>query len=362
MRDSLTILDQISSFTEEIDEEQVQNLLGMTDFGMLAKASKALITGNRVDLIEIIDTLAEQGADFRAFTKELAQFFRDLLVASVVKQPGDVLDLSDEEHATVKELVSASAEDQLTLMLSEVMKAEADVRNSSLPRMALEMALIRASFLSSLKPVKEVIENLDRLSRGLPAGEAIVEPAKEKRKDKPSVPANEIKPQPEETPLVEERSDETAVTSEMEQEYEEGPAAGDVPEAAAPREAQDIQTAWKKVLETIDAPLASKLEHAGIELHGDDLQIVLNGGHAVFQSTISENLGKIEKILAEHAGRKIRVTIATQQKETVRKKDLKEKALTEPVIKEALELFEGRIVDVIPIEDERKMRNGGDNV
>ncbi len=162
MRDSLTILDQISSFTDEISEEHVQNLLGLTDFGVLARASRALITGNRVDLLEIIDNLAEQGADLRTFSRELAQFFRDILIASVVKQPSAVLDLSDEELSAVKELVAASSEDQLALMLAEVMKAETDVRNSSLPRMALEMALIRTSFLSSLKPVKEIIENLDR--------------------------------------------------------------------------------------------------------------------------------------------------------------------------------------------------------
>ena len=50
-------------------------------------------------------------------------------------------------------------------MLSEIMKAETDVRNSSTPRLALEMALIRASFLSTMKPLKEVIENIDLYSR-----------------------------------------------------------------------------------------------------------------------------------------------------------------------------------------------------
>jgi hypothetical protein len=31
-------------------------------------------------------------------------------------------------------------------------------------------------------------------------------------------------------------------------------------------------------------------------------------------------------------------------------------------VKEALELFEGRIVDVIPVEDKGNNRNGGDDV
>jgi len=381
MRDSLTILDQVSSFTDKISEEQVQNLLGMTDFNMLSKASMALITGNRVDLLEIIDSLADQGADLRAFAKELAQFFRDLLIASVMKQPADVLDLNDEELAAVKNLVAASSEDQITLLLSEVMKAEADVRNSSLPRMALEMSLIRASFLSSLKPVKEIIENLDRWSGNKPVQTSLQEPNGQ-RKSRPSVsePAFEnvrealtkaVAPleetaSPTQPEMPADIQDEEAVdvhavpgedTSDLDEETaEESPGAISFPGN------QDIASVWKKVLETIDAPLASKLENAAIELRGSDLQIILNGGHAVFQDTISRHLKAIEQRLAEHAGRKIGISLAVQQKKTIKKKDLKETVLKEPVIQEALELFEGRIVDVIPLEESGMKENGGDNV
>jgi DNA polymerase-3 subunit gamma/tau len=381
MRDSLTILDQVSSFTDKISEVQVQNLLGMTDFNMLSKASMALITGNRVDLLEIIDSLADQGADLRAFAKEFAQFFRDLLIASVMKQPADVLDLNDEELAAVKNLVAASSEDQITLLLSEVMKAEADVRNSSLPRMALEMSLIRASFLSSLKPVKEIIENLDRWSGNKPVQTSLQGPNGQ-RKPRPSVsePAPEnIRKAPIKTaaPLEETatpRQPEMPTDIQDEKDAETPPLPGediadldeetaeDIPGAVSIPENQDIASVWKKVLETIDAPLASKLENAAIELRGSDLQIILNGGHAVFQDTISRSLKSIEEKLAEHAGRKIRISIVVQQKKTVKKKDLKETALKEPVIQEALELFEGRIVDVIPIEDTEMKENGGDNV
>lgn len=381
MRDSLTILDQVSSFTDKISEEQVQNLLGMTDFGMLAKASMAVITGNRVDLLEIIDSLADQGADLRSFAKELAQFFRDLLIASVVKQPADVLDMSDEELAAIKTLVAASSEDQITLLLSEVMKAEADVRNSSLPRMALEMALIRASFLSSLTPVKEIIANLDRLTGNRPVGTSLQEPDRQP-KPKPTVsePAPENKrkvlsraaepleettrePQPELPADIqdEELGDTPPELGEDISDLDEN-TAEDIPGAISTPEDQDIASVWKKVLETIGAPLASKLQHAAIELRGSDLQIILNGGHAVFQDTISRNLSAIEQRLAEHAGRKIGISLAVQQKKTVKKKDLKETALKEPVIQEALELFEGRIVDVIPLEESGTKENGGNNV
>lgn len=386
MRDSLTILDQVSSFSDQIDEEQVQNLLGLTDFGMLAKASMAIITGRRIDLIEIIDSLSEQGFDFRAFAKELAQFFRDLLIASVVKQPGDVLELSTEELAAVKELVAASSEDQLTLILTEVMKAEADVRNSSLPRIALEMALIRASFLSSLKPVREILRNLDSIGRGLPEQAALAAPKKERPETKVVLPAaapkdrdivkKEEKAEPPVVPaqkpvpateteaadLIEEDIEVAPLPDVREDEsFEEPPA--DMPEHALPEEERDITVIWQKVLDSIDAPLASKIEQATIELTGDQLQVILPSSQALFVDTIRKTLSDIEKILSEHAGKKLSIALSAEaKKKTVPKKDLKKKASDEPVVKEALELFDGRIIDVVPIESQTITRNGGVDV
>lgn len=382
MRDSLTILDQISSFTDEISEEQVQNLLGMTDFGMLSKTSLALLTGDRAGLLEIIDNLSDQGADLRAFARELAQFFRDLMIASVVKQPSAVLDLNDEELAAIKQLVAVSSEDQLTLLLSEVMKTETDVRNSSLPRMALEMALIRASFLSSLKPVKEIIQNLDRMTGNRPVNLPVPEPAAKRpespltdpgavpetagRSKKKSVPPEEKAASPRKSePPAGTGDDEDVVTSPaLDQDAAEAgeETTDDAPETVSLPADADFSSVWRKVLSTVDAPLASKLEHAAVELRGSDMQIILNGGQAVFQDTISKSLKSIEEKLAEHAGRKIGISIVVQQKKTVKKKDLKETVLKEPVIQEALELFEGRIVDVIPIEDAGPKGNGGDDV
>jgi DNA polymerase-3 subunit gamma/tau len=375
MRDSLTILDQVSSFSDEINEEQVQNLLGLTDFGMLAKASMAIITGSRIDLIEIIESLSEQGFDLRAFAKELAQFFRDLLIASVVKQPGDVLELSSEELAAVKELVAASSEDQLTLMLTEVMKAEADVRNSSLPRIALEMALIRASFLSSLKPVREIIKNLDSLGRGLPVQPAIAaligalpeaaqkqRAVEEEKTEPPAVLAQEPATEIEAAAPVEEDIETSPLPDDAEEGYyEESPA--DIPDEIIPEKEKDITVIWQKVLDSIDAPLASKLEHAAVELTGDQLQVTLQSSQALFIDMIRKSLSDIEKILAEHAGRKLSITLsALQKKKAVPKKDLKKKASDEPMVKEALELFDGRIIDVIPVESQTITKNGGVDV
>jgi DNA polymerase-3 subunit gamma/tau len=347
MRDSLTILDQIASFSSDITEESVKDLLGIADFGLLARVSRALIAGNRKELIESVDLLSEQGADIRSFARELVQFFRDLLVAGIMRNPEEVLDLSAEELTAVKEITSSASEDQLTLMLSEIMKAETDVRLASSPRLALEMALIRASFLSTMKPLKEVIARLDRYRTIMPS-----QPCGEAEKDIS-------------VPVAEGHSPENPV-QEIDTDEEEKEPASEPPQkqpAAVKNDAGEEKSAWERTVARIDPPLASKITHAAAEFREDTLFLTLDGGHAVFEDAIRKNLKDIEKVLAEEAGKKISITLSAQQKKAGRKKGLKEKVMEEPLIKEALELFEGRVVDISPIaSSEKNGKNGGDHV
>lgn len=374
VRDSLTILDQLSSFTSEIMEEHVQSLLGMTEFGLLSKLSQALIQGNRVDIIGTVSLLSEKGADFRSFTKELVQFFRDLLVASVVKKPEDMLDLNTEELSTVKEIIAGSSEDQLTLMLSEIMKAETDVRNASSPRLALEMALIRASFLSSMKPLKTVLENIDLYSKqiaGPAAGKApegktsgkTVQTVQAVETEAPDIIQEKVR-EPEmqyasEGPTEEKTEEKPEDTPDTLEDIEDDETPQEVPSAAIMPASGDLSSAWAKALDKIEAPLASKISQAGIEFKDDGILLTLDGGHAVFEDAIKKGLKDLENIVSAQYGNKVKIKLATSQKKTPRKKDLKEKAMNEPVVREALELFEGRVVDVTPIEN---TKNGGEHV
>lgn len=369
MRDSLTILDQISSFSSEISEEDVKNLLGITDFGLLAKTSKALIAGDRVAILEMIHTLSEQGTDIRTFTRELVQFFRDLLVASIMKRPEDALDLTSDEMLVVREITAASGEDQMTLMLAEIMRAESDVRYASAPRLALEMALIKASFLSSMKPVREVIERLGRLSNNAGNTMSMTECppiAHKPAADLPPPAATSLLQKPSQNPaqkpaqIIAAVGPAVAATVNSDVEATEpvigsGTAAEmtdeQPPHEPAPDVTGDIVKSWEQMLLQLNTPLASKLSQTHYELKDHELLLTLSGGQALFEDSIKENIKEIEKILTGLYGTKLRVRLGTAPKKSAPKKsDLKEKVMEEPLIREALELFDGRIVDVSPID------------
>jgi len=74
--------------------------------------------------------------------------------------------------------------------------------------------------------------------------------------------------------------------------------------------------------------------------------LTLNGGLAVFADSIKKNLAAIEQIFSEQIGSKVSVVVETAKKKPVRKKDLKAEVMADPAMKEVLELFDGRIVDI----------------
>jgi DNA polymerase-3 subunit gamma/tau len=340
LRDSLTILDQISSFSSEISEADVKDLLGLTDSRLLSDLSSALIGGRREEILRIAGELAEKGTDIRTFIKELIQFFRNMLVVSIVKDPGEILDVSPEELGVMKDILSKTSGDQLTVLVSELLKAELDIRNASSPRLAFEMSLLKASFLNDIKPLKDIMENLEEYIRKEPPGRTSKGSGGVQGKTGPGISDSENKAAVRVLP-----AGESDATSQPEPAVQ--------PAETSPEENTLTEEIREKVLKKLDSPLASKLSKANFELVGDKLVLTLNGGDSFFADSIKENTGLIEKTFSEEFGKEITVRVETVKKKTLRKKDLKEKVMADPAIREVLELFDGTVVDVMPISENK---------
>lgn len=346
LRDSLTILDQISSFSSDITETDVKDLLGITDFNLLAQLASSLVEGNREEILSITAELAERGTELRSFIRELIQFFRDMLVMSIVKKPGDILDIGKEDLATMQNILTKTTEDHLTLLLAELLKAEVDMRNASSPRLAFEMALLKTSFLRDLKPLREIIENLEKQT-GRPPGLDI--------SGTPEPPRTFARKHEIDAPQVQE----SAVITSPEQvkgavSAPESPDQGmktPVPEAQVLTE-----EIWNRALMKMTPPLQSKLATAIFRLDSDKLILTLNGGDTVFADSIRKNKELIEQIVSGELGTPVRLEVATVKKGIVRRKDLKKDVMADSAIKEVLDLFDGRIVDVMPIKKQAEQR------
>ncbi len=338
LRDSLTILDQLSSFSADITETDVKDLLGLTDFSLLADLAVSLLEGKREEILTVTAELAERGTDIRAFIREFIQFFRNLLVLSIVKKPDEVIDVSKEDLEAMHSILQKTTEDHLTLLLAELLRAELDVRNASSPRLAFEMSLLKASFLRDLKPLKEIMANLEQYTSHkadsgrsddrtiLPTGTP--DAGREKGAQQSRPPKISLN-----------RGEETVPP----------PEGGSLPADLSGSEEQVLTPdILDRVLSKMAPPLQSKLASAAFRVIGDRLMLTLNGGDSVFADSIKKSREFIEQIFSEELGSTVRLEVLTAKKKIVRRKDLKEEVMTDSTIREVLDLFEGRIVDVMP--------------
>ena len=140
MRDALTILDRVISAGDgKVQEEAVREQLGIVSAHLVQGVMSALAIGDAAALVESCRELAEQGADWATFWRELVLAFRDRLEqeARAARGPHELL--------------------RWARMLNLLLSRERDLRDSSLPRVVVELALVTASQLPHLAPLDALV-------------------------------------------------------------------------------------------------------------------------------------------------------------------------------------------------------------
>jgi DNA polymerase-3 subunit gamma/tau len=324
MRDALTLLDQIHSFTDKITEDDIRDILGLSDVDLVIELSKAIIRSDRKKVFEMIQSLYNRGTDFKTFMQDLLALFRELLVAKIT---GHIQgNISANESAFIKEISPSVTEEELALLLSELIRTDADIRSSFSPRVALEMGLIRATLLEDLRPVGEIIERL----KNLPVNELPVEiTASDKINGKKHL-----------TPPEEERKN----LSEMKDTQ-----AG-MDEPVHPFNAEQLWAEAVSSIEETNPVLASKLIHAQPRVEDEKLILQFNGGHRVFAESLKKDIQKLYSLLMEvkpfNQSRISSIEIVSNKGkgDIKKKKSLKELKLTPEELK-VIETFGARIIE-----------------
>ena len=91
MRDAESMLDQLlSSSADRLDEDRVRDLLGLADADTIAAFVTALVTGDLVGGVRLLDTLEDRGRDLRAFLDQVVEAVRAGIVGAA-GGPSDAL-------------------------------------------------------------------------------------------------------------------------------------------------------------------------------------------------------------------------------------------------------------------------------
>ena len=207
MRDAITILEQLSAFTnKDITLEDVEGLLGEVDVALLFELAGTLARRDIAAAFRFVERLAVSGVDMTEFVRDFTGHIRDLYVTSVVGDAGEVVDVASDHLARLTSQAREFGPTRLSRLLDLLGVLAGEIRWSSNPRLTLEVALVRMArpegdlTLEALAERIEALENGARLAAPLmPASESAAAPksapASESAAAPKSVPAR-TRPQP----------------------------------------------------------------------------------------------------------------------------------------------------------------------
>jgi len=337
MRDGLSLLDQVMSCTKEaITHEHVLDILGVIDREIIFNLSAAILRGEIPEVLDILDKIYSSGHDMKKLYADLIEHFRNLLVVKMVEKSDRLVDIPSHEIDLMLDQVKEVARTFLNQILDLLFKEEVSILNSTQPRLAIEMVFIKMFQMKPALPIDVLIEKLDNLRKDI----------FETRVDFRDT---------ENSPVFKDNEEDSIKTS--------GEASGTresiEPFTSAPLDPnENIDRIWERLLATFSEKypsLAANLKNSAIKsLVGHRLEIEVNGNDFTINMVRrNKNSAIIKKVCSDFFGKDMKVIIAAKKIQNLENKSkkshaerLKQEALSHPLVTDAIDIFNGNIVDV----------------
>jgi DNA polymerase III subunit gamma/tau len=169
VRDSLSALDQaIACCGDKLDAGLVRTLLGGFSLDSLHRVTEALAASSPSAMLAIVEDLERSGSNLQHFSREVARYFRNLLVAKVAD--ARLIAASGQERARLAEIAGGFSEEDLTRYLQLALNLFQDLQESLQPRFHLELGLIRMVQAGRLLPIEQALAGLGPAAEAPRAG------------------------------------------------------------------------------------------------------------------------------------------------------------------------------------------------
>lgn len=171
MRDSLSILDQaISMGNGNVDYNTVVSMLGLVTNEHLFNLVNAVIQRSVEKSIEIIEDVIYSGKDIYLFIKDLIAHYRNLLMVKVTNNPEEVLDMSEENIALIKEQGARLRAEEIMRCIRILQEAENNAKLSKQARLYCELAIIKMCKIEYDTSNEVMLTRLNKLEESLRNG------------------------------------------------------------------------------------------------------------------------------------------------------------------------------------------------
>ena len=175
MRDSLSLLDQCIAFYlgEKLTYDRVLEVLGAVDTDVFSELLRLILAEQITDAIALLDRLILDGRDLTQFVNDFTWYLRNLMLLKASDDMEDILDISTENLAQLREEAAMIRNDTLMRFIRIFSELANSIRYSVNKRVMLEMALIKLCKPETEKDELSLIERIRKLERMIEQGIAV---------------------------------------------------------------------------------------------------------------------------------------------------------------------------------------------
>ena len=288
MRDALSLLDQCIAFHlgKELTYDMTLDVLGAVDTEVFSRLLRFVMDRNVLGCIELLEEIVMQGRELVQFVTDFTWYLRNLMLVQTADNLEDVIDMSTDNLANLKEEASMLSMDQIIRYIHIFSELSGQIRYAAQKRILVEIALIKLckpemetdqeAVLDRIRQVEEKVENgivvtAPQMPAGAPGAQGV--PQAGVAKPKPQLPK------------------------------------------AVPGDIQEIVRKWPAIVGNAENPMKMYLKNARLSLGGDNkLMVVLEDGLApdYFKGEAHEqNKQQLEMLLSDFSSKEIEVTIQT---------------------------------------------------
>jgi DNA polymerase-3 subunit gamma/tau len=148
-RDAIGLLEQVSSFSQDITVPDVENILGMVRAEELFKIVGAIFNKNPEEGLKIAHSLYEGGGDAANICRGIIETLRK---AILLKASGkELFEDSKENIAKIKELIEKVDIARIAEVLEAFIEAAGGIKEASYPMLPIEMGIIEGTSMINSK-------------------------------------------------------------------------------------------------------------------------------------------------------------------------------------------------------------------
>lgn len=143
LRDGLSLLDRCIAISSDIDEDVVRNAAGLARKTYLYELVNYVINKNTAKSLEIIDRLYGESKDMARLCDELVAHFRALMLIKSVRNPRDILVMSEDEFEEAQTQSDYLSLADIVYYMDVLSRAYQRMGKGTGDRTELEMAMVK---------------------------------------------------------------------------------------------------------------------------------------------------------------------------------------------------------------------------